>query len=97
MCFYQTILPSKIEYSPEFGYKMTYCGQWMIENHPRSRITHNQPDSLFHVRAVTMNRAFATAALVFSERAILQTLPGVLQQSRAICAQLQVAFPMSAI
>ena len=44
-----------------------------------------------------MHRAFAAAALVLAERAISQTLAGILQQSRAISAQLLIAFMMVAI
>ncbi len=76
---------------------MKDSGCRMIEDHSRPRIAHHQPDALFHILAVTMHRAFAATGLVLAERTIRQTLPGILQQSRAIGTQLPIALPMSAI
>ncbi len=76
----------QIRLTPEFGYYMPYGRYGVMENHPWTGIAHHPLNPLFHIRAITMYRAFAATALILAERTISQTLAGILQQSRAISA-----------
>ena len=63
----------------------------MIEYHPRSAESHNNPDSLTHIRTVAVDRTLVALGLVVSEPASVQSGNGVVQQFPALITQLRAA------
>jgi hypothetical protein len=60
----------------------------MLMDHAGSGIPHDDPDFFPHVGPVTVNRAPGAGRLVLLERAEIEALVRVLQEGRALTAQL---------
>ena len=80
-----------------FTQQVPYGGSWMIENHPRSRPSHDYPDSFLHLSPITMNWAFLAGGLILAVTAFVKTAVGITQQFLTFWTQLCMSFILSTI
>jgi len=66
---------------------MLYCQNGVMQQHARTGIAHDFPDSFAHGWLVAMNGAIQTGGLGFTKRAILQPVKGVTQRPAAFITQ----------
>ena len=71
---------------------MAQGSHWIVEDHPRTAVSHYFADAFFHVRAVAVDRAFAACGFLLAVRAASQALCGILPQRGALRAE----FPFAA-
>ena len=65
---------------------MSDGGKWMIEHHPRSRPSHDHPDSFLHLRPIAMDWAFLAGRFVITITTSVKSAVGILQQFLAVWA-----------
>jgi hypothetical protein len=53
--------------------------QWSVKDHPRTCIPHDHPDPFTHIRPVTMDRTILAGWFFFPERAMIQSLQGIIK------------------
>jgi hypothetical protein len=63
--------------------KMEQGKDWMPMDHAGSGISHHSPDFLPHTRLVAVNRASGAGGLVLLERAAIEALVRIRQESHA--------------